>query len=70
MIDIKTLSLKMADEMSDALEYAKMAADAKETDPELSRTLFEISAQENEHMNKLHSALVSKFKNLQAMYQR
>ena len=67
-MDIKTLAAKVADEITDAVEYAKMAADVKASDPELSRTLSEISAQEFEHMNELHKALAAEVKAVQAMY--
>ena len=68
MTDVKTIAAKVADELCDALDYMKMAADCKETDPDLSRTLQEISAQETEHMNRLHNALTAKVKSLQEMY--
>lgn len=61
-MDIKTLAGKVADEITDAMEYAKMAAETKATDPELSRTLREISAQEAEHMERIYKALASMVK--------
>lgn len=70
MIDVKTLAGRVVDELCDSLDYMKMAAECRETDPELSRTLSEISAQETEHMNRLHKALTAKVKSLQEIYQR
>ena len=55
---IKVLSDKIKDELSDAKEYVTMALEYKEEYPELSRTLYNISTQEMEHMNMLHSAVV------------
>lgn len=69
-MDIKMLAAKVADEIGDAMEYAKMAMDVKETDPDLSRMLREISSQEMEHMNELHKALADRVKELQAMYSK
>lgn len=68
MIDIKTLAGKVADEISDAIDYAKMAKECKETDPDLSHTLYDISAQEMEHMDRLHKALAAAVKSAQALY--
>lgn len=67
-MDIKILAAKVADEISDAMEYAKMAMETKATEPELSRTLYDISAQEMEHMNELHKALAAEVKALRASY--
>jgi len=52
---IKVLSNKIKDEICDAKEYAKLAIQYKEEYPELSRTLYNLSTQEMEHMNKLHA---------------
>ena len=51
---IKTLSEKIKEELSDAKSYATMANEFKNEFPELSRTLYNISTQEMEHMNMLH----------------
>lgn len=52
---IKVLSHKIKDEICDAKDYAKLAIQYKDEYPELSRTLYNISTQEMEHMNLLHN---------------
>lgn len=52
---IKILSEKIEEEVCDAMSYAKMSIEYKENYPELSRTLYNLSMQEMEHMNMLHS---------------
>lgn len=52
---IKILSNKITEELNDAKEYAKLSIEYKESYPELSRTLYSLSTQEMEHMNKLHA---------------
>lgn len=52
---IKILSKKIEEEICDAKDYAKMALKYKEEYPGLSRTLFNISLQEMEHMGLLHN---------------
>jgi len=52
---IKVLSDKIKDELCDAKEYVKMAIEYKDEYPELSRTLYNISTQEMEHMGMLHN---------------
>ena len=52
---IKVLSDKIKDELHDAKDYAEMANEYKTEYPELSRTLYNISTQEMEHMNLLHN---------------
>lgn len=52
---IKVLSEKIKEELCDAKAYAKMAIQYKDEYPELSRTLYSLSTQEMEHMNKLHA---------------
>ena len=51
---IERLSDKIEEEIWDAKNYVKMAIEVKEEYPELSRTLYNISTQEMEHMNLLH----------------
>jgi len=51
---IETLSHKIEEELCDAKSYVTMAMEYKEEYPELSRTLYNISTQEMEHMNLLH----------------
>ena len=52
---IKVLSNKITEELNDAKAYAKLSIEYKESYPELSRTLYSLSTQEMEHMNKLHA---------------
>ena len=52
---IKVISEKIKDELCDAKEYAEMANEYKVAFPELSRTFFNLSTQEMEHMNLLHN---------------
>ena len=52
---IKILSKKIEEELHDAKSYVTMAIEYKEERPELSRTLYNSSAQEMEHMNMLHN---------------
>ena len=56
---IKTLSEKIKEELHDAKSYANMAIEYKEEYPELSRTLYNISTQEIEHMNLLHGEVTT-----------
>lgn len=51
---IETLSNKIEEEVQDAKSYVTMAMEYKDEYPELSRTLYNISTQEMEHMNLLH----------------
>lgn len=51
---IETLSHKIEEELCDAKGYVTMAMEVREEYPELSRTLYNISTQEMEHMNLLH----------------
>ena len=59
---IKVLSDRIKDELQDAKSYAKMAIEYKEEYPELSRTLYNISTQEMEHMNLLHNEVAALIK--------
>jgi hypothetical protein len=65
---IKVLSDKIKEEIGDARSYAKMALEYKEEWPELSRTLYNLSTQELEHMNLLHNevaAIIKKYRETQ-----
>ena len=65
---IKILSDKIKEELCDAKSYAKMAIEYKEEYPELSRTLYNLSTQEMEHMNLLHNevtAIIKKYRETQ-----
>lgn len=62
---IKILSDKIKEEICDARSYAKMAIEYKDEWPELSRTLYNLSTQEMEHMNLLHNevaAIIKKYR--------
>ena len=52
---IETLSNKIEEEICDGKSYIEMAVKYKEEYPELSRTLYNISLQEMEHMKLLHN---------------
>lgn len=52
---IKILSEKIKEEIHDAKSYASMALEYRDEYPELSRTLYNLSMQEMEHMNLLHN---------------
>ena len=51
---IKVLTGKIREEVNDAKSYAELAVKYKDEYPELSRTFYNLSTQEMEHMNMLH----------------
>lgn len=59
---IKILSEKIEEEIHDAKSYADMSIRYKDEYPELSRTLYNLSLQEMEHMNLLHNEVTSLIK--------
>ena len=59
MKDIEKLSRKIEDEICDAKEYATMALEYREKEPELAKLLYAISTEEMTHMSKLHAAVVA-----------
>lgn len=54
---IKTLSEKITEEICDAKAYVKMAVEYKDEYPDLSRTLYNLSLQEMDHMAVLHNSV-------------
>ena len=56
---IQKISDRIDEEISDAKTYAKLALETKDNHPDLSRTLYNISLQEMEHMRMLHDAVVN-----------
>lgn len=54
---IKTLSEKITEEICDAKAYVKMAVEYKDEYPDLSRTLYNLSLQEMDHMSVLHNSV-------------
>lgn len=52
---IKVLSEKISEEIHDARSYAELALEYKDEYPDLSRSLYNLSLQEMDHMNVLHN---------------
>ena len=55
------------EELCDAREYAKMALEYKDEYPDLSRTLYNLSLQEMDHMNVLHNSVTEIIKRYRDM---
>lgn len=55
---IKKLCEMIEDEIDGAEEYVELSLKLKDEDPTLARSFFNLSLQEMEHMNILHSAVV------------
>ena len=53
---IETLTDKIAEEIQDAKAYAHLALETRDAHPDLSRTLYELSTEEMDHMSRLHKA--------------
>lgn len=54
---IRELSECIDDEIKGVKGYAKLATKIKEEHPQIAETLFQISKQEGEHVNKLHDSV-------------
>ena len=55
---IKKLEELIEEEIHDSKKYAKLAAEYKHEHPALAQVLFNISTQEEAHMNMLHTEVV------------
>lgn len=54
---IRELSERIEEEIKDVKMYAKLATREKESHPMLAETLYSISRQETEHVNRLHEGV-------------
>lgn len=61
---IQKLSEMVDDEIADAHKYAKCALEYKESNPNLSKIFFDLSAAEMQHMTVLHTEV----RNLHGLY--
>lgn len=55
---IQKLSEMVDEEIGDAYKYAKCALEYKDTNPNLSKVFFDLSAAEMQHMTMLHTEVV------------
>ena len=55
---IEKLSDKISEEIHDAKCYVKMAMEYRDEYPDMARTLYGISLEEMDHMNRLHNVVV------------
>ena len=55
---IEILSKHIEEEINDSACYAKMAIEYRDTYPELAETLYKLSLEETDHMNRLHAEVV------------
>ena len=65
---IKVLTGKIREEVCDAKSYAELAVKYKDEYPELSRTFYNLSTQEMDHMNVLHgevTQIIKKYRETQ-----
>ena len=56
---IQTLSDRITEEISDAKTYAKLAIEYRDKYPNVAQTLYDISQEEFDHMNRLHAAVAN-----------
>lgn len=59
MKEIKLLMEHIDDELKDAHTYAELALEYKSANPDLAQMFCKLSAEEMNHMNSLHRAVVS-----------
>lgn len=60
---IELLSEKIADEIKDAKEYAGLACEHKDLQPELAVTFYNLSLEEMMHMQRLHKEVTDLIEN-------
>lgn len=59
MRKIQILMEHIEDELKDARNYAKLALEYKNDDPELGDLFYKLSGEEMNHMNALHKSVVA-----------